>query len=125
MTGKALFRKVFENEIEAYGSYSLSEIEENDLVTYYEENDDHDEWWVEHYVVFRYKGKKYGFYYRSHVMTADSEWDEDSFHVVEESDDMATKMINKIIKDIEEEYIDSTKELIERLEEVKKLIGKE
>lgn len=123
LTGGALLEKVFAKEIERYGTFDLSEIQETDGVTCYNEEESHDGWWIDNDVTFRYEGKKYGFNYRNHVSTADSEWYIDSFYEVEEADNEATNEINKLIRYIEEDSIGTIEEIIEGLENIKKIIN--
>ena len=125
LKGGALFEELFKRDIEHYGSFELSEIEYHDDVTCYDTEESHDEWWIEVYATFRYQGKKYGFNYKKHVMTADSEWDVNSFHEVKEPDNVVTNMINNLIKNIEEEYVDTWEEIIESLEAIKREVNKD
>ncbi len=123
MTGQDLFEKVFAKQIEDedWGNFELHNIEEVDEVTCYDEDITGSEGWYNYYLVtFRYDGKKYSFEYRKHTSdnVCETEHYPDTFREVV-SDNEFDKTVDEIIKDIEDETVNSWEEIVRQLENLK------
>lgn len=124
-TGLKLFEEVFASEIEENEDFALSEIEYADGVTCHDENLEENEGWYNYYkVTFSYNGNKYSFEYSSHTSdnVSDTDYDYSSFQlVVADESNKIEVAIDKLISKIENQSVDTMEELVEDLEDIKRL----
>lgn len=123
LKGMKLFEKVFADVISTQGYMEWYDIEDVDGVTCYNERLAwYDGWYIVNEISFRYKGTKYKFEKRDHSSVCDTEVDMSTFEEVVENNDPITKALNTVINGIEEEMYHSWEQIVDALEDIKRLV---